>query len=99
MVALGLVLLVVGALVLVAGIFTTGDAGGGASILGVHLGTTSIFLLGVFAGVAIVWGLGITRFGGKRHLQQRKEKRHLQKMAARLEEMERSERKDGDEAP
>ena len=96
MVALGLVLVVVGVLVLLAGIFTTGDAGD-ASILGIHLGSTAVFLLGVFSGVAILWGLGILRFGGKRQLKQRKEKRHLQKMAARLEEMERSEHQGSDE--
>ena len=96
MVALGLVLVVVGVLVLLAGIFTTGDAGD-ASILGIHLGSTAVFLLGVFSGVAILWGLGILRFGGKRQLKQRKEKRHLQKMAAKLEEMERGERNDSDD--
>lgn len=96
MVALGLVLLVVGIVVLLAGLFTTGDVGD-ASILGIHLGATAVFLLGVFAGVAIIWGLGIARFGGKRQLRQRKEKRHLQKMAAKLEEMERDDHKDSDE--
>jgi uncharacterized membrane protein YedE/YeeE len=96
MVALGLVLLVVGVLVLLAGLFTTGDAGN-ASMLGIHLGATAVFLLGVFSGVAIIWGLGITRFGGKRQLRQRKEKRHLQKMAAKLEEMERGDHHDADE--
>ena len=97
MVALGLVLVGVGVLLVLAGVFTAGDSGD-ASLLGIHLGATAVFLLGVFAGVAVVWGLGITRYGGRRQLKQRKEKRHLQKMAAKLEELERDERKDDDSA-
>ena len=87
MLVLGLVLLVVGALVLLAGIFTAGDSGN-ASLLGIHLGATTVFLLGVFSGVAILWGLSLTRYGGKRRLRQRKEQRRLQGLAAKLERIE-----------
>ena len=87
MLVLGLVLLVVGALVLLAGIFTAGDAGN-ASLIGIHLGATAVFLLGVFAGVAILWGLSLTRYGGRRQLRQRKEQRRLQGLAAKLEKIE-----------
>jgi uncharacterized membrane protein YedE/YeeE len=87
MLVLGLVLLVAGALVLVAGIFTAGDAGN-ASLIGIHLGATAVFLLGVFSGVAILWGLSLARYGGKRQLRQRKEQRRLQGLAAKLERLE-----------
>jgi hypothetical protein len=87
MLVLGLVLLVAGALVLVAGIFTAGDSGN-ASLIGIHLGATAVFLLGVFSGVAILWGLSLIRYGGKRQLRQRKEQRRLQGLAAKLERLE-----------
>jgi len=94
MLVLGLVLLIVGVLVLLAGLFTAGDHGD-ASLLGIHIGATAVFLLGVFAGVAILWGLSISRFGGKRQLRQRKEKRRLQGLADKLERIETE--RDGDD--
>jgi hypothetical protein len=96
MLVLGLVLLVIGVLVLLAGIFTAGDAGN-ASLIGIHLGATAVFLLGVFAGVAILWGLSLSKFGGKRQLRQRKEQRRLQGLAAKLERIEDGRREDGPE--
>ena len=93
MLPLGLVLLVIGVLVLLAGIFTTGDAGN-ASLIGIHLGATAVFLLGVFAGIAILWGFSLSKFGGKRQLRQRKEQRRLQGLAAKLERIEDGRRED-----
>ena len=93
MLLLGLVLLVIGVLVLLAGIFTAGDAGN-ASLIGIHLGATAVFLLGVFAGVAILWGLSLSKFGGKRQLRQRREQRRLQGLAAKLEKIEDGRRED-----
>jgi len=87
MLVLGVVLLVAGVLVVLAGLFTAGDTGT-ASLIGVHIGATAVFLLGVFSGVAILWGLSLIRFGGKRQLRQRKEKRRLQGLAAKLEKLE-----------
>jgi hypothetical protein len=95
MLLLGLVLIVVGVLVLLAGIFTAGDTGN-ASLIGIHLGATAVFLLGVFAGAAILWGFSLSRFGGRRQLRQRKEKRRLQGLAAKLEKIEDGRREDGD---
>lgn len=87
MLVLGLVLLIVGVLVLLAGIFTAGDQGN-ASLLGIHLGATTVFLLGVFAGVAVLWGLSITRYGGRRQLRQRKERRRLEGLETKLRRIE-----------
>jgi uncharacterized membrane protein YedE/YeeE len=93
MLLLGLVLIVVGVLVLLAGIFTAGDTGN-ASLIGIHLGATAVFLLGFFAGVAILWGFSLSKFGGKRQLRQRKEQRRLQGLAAKLEKIEDGRRED-----
>jgi uncharacterized membrane protein YedE/YeeE len=93
MLVLGLVLLVIGVLVLLAGIFTAGDVGN-ASLAGIHLGATAVFLLGFFAGIAILWGFSLSKFGGKRQLRQRKEQRRLQGLAAKLERIEDGRRED-----
>ena len=60
MLVLGLLLIVLGVLALLMGLFTAGDSGD-ASLLGVHVGATSVFLVGVFAGVAILWGISLTK--------------------------------------
>ncbi|WP_157416950.1 hypothetical protein [Nocardioides sp. Iso805N] len=93
MLVLGLVLLTAGALVLLAGVFTAGDSGN-ASLVGIHLGATAVFLLGVFSGVAILWGLSLARYGGRRQLRQRKEQRRLQGLAAKLERLEGEQREE-----
>lgn len=87
MLVLGLVLLVVGVVVLLVGLFTAGDTGN-ASLLGIHVGATAVFLLGLFAGIAILWGLSIARYGGKRQLRRRREHRRLEGLAAKLERIE-----------
>jgi uncharacterized membrane protein YedE/YeeE len=87
MLVLGLLLIVLGVLALLMGVFTAGDTGD-ASLLGIHVGATSVFLVGVFAGVAILWGLSLTKFGTKRELRHRRERRRLQELSARLEKAE-----------
>ena len=74
MLALGLVLLVIGVLVLLAGIFTAGDAGT-ASLVGVHLGATAVFLLGVFSAAAILLGLWCAKLGTKRSIKHARDQR------------------------
>jgi len=99
MLALGLVLMVLAGLLLLAGIFGAGDEGA-ASLLGIHLGATSVFLLGVAAGLALLFGFSLTKWGGKRQWRQTRERRRLEKVARRYDEVE-AERaaKDTDPAP
>ncbi|MFT4286769.1 hypothetical protein [Nocardioides sp.] len=85
MLVLGLVLMVLGVLALLAGIFTPG---GDASLLGLELGTTSVFLVGVFSGVAILWGFSIAKYGGKRELRHRREQKRLNELSEKLEQVE-----------
>lgn len=87
MLALGLVLLVVGVLVLLAGVFTAGDAGT-ASLIGVHLGATAVFLLGVFSAAAILLGLWCTKFGTKRSIKHARDQRRLQHLSRKLDKIE-----------
>ena len=87
MLALGLVLLVIGVLVLLAGIFTAGDAGT-ASLVGVHLGATAVFLLGVFSAAAILLGLWCAKLGTKRSIKHARDQRRLQHLSRKLDEIE-----------
>jgi hypothetical protein len=87
MLALGLVLLVVGVLVLLAGVFEAGDTGR-ASLLGIHLGATSVFLLGVFAATAILLGLWCTKYGTKRSIKHARDQRRLQHLSRKLDKIE-----------
>lgn len=87
MLALGLVLLVVGVLVLLAGIFTAGDSGT-ASLVGLHLGATTVFLLGVFSATAILLGLWCTKFGTKRSIKHARDQRRLQHLSRKLDQIE-----------
>lgn len=87
MLVVGLILVALGVLAILAGLFTAGDAGS-ASLLGIHLGATSVFLVGLFAGLAILGGLWITRLGTRRELRHRRDQRRLQELSAKLEEVE-----------
>jgi hypothetical protein len=87
MLVFGLILIAFGVLAVLAGLFTAGDTGE-ASLLEFHLGATSVFLIGLFAGVAILWGISITRFGTKRELRHRRDQRRLQELSAKLDEVE-----------
>jgi uncharacterized membrane protein YedE/YeeE len=87
MLAVGLILIALGVLALLAGLFTAGDHGD-ASLLGIHLGATSVFLVGVFAGVAILWGLSLSRYGTKRELRHRRERRRLTELSTKLDAVE-----------
>lgn len=80
MVVLGLLLIALGVVGILAALFSTS---GTASFLGADLGARTIFLLGVVAGVAILWGFTISKFGVRRSIRQRRESRQLRKLNER----------------
>lgn len=88
MLVLGLVLIVLGVLAILAGIFAAGYDLGGATLLGFNLPTQWVFLLGVFAGAAILWGFSITKLGGKRELRHRREQKRMHELSDKLDEVE-----------
>jgi hypothetical protein len=99
MLVFGLILIVLGVLALLAGLFTAGDTGD-ASLLGIHLGATTVFLVGVFAGVAVLWGFTITKFGTRRELQHRRDQRRLRELSEKLDRVDADrQREDGDDRP
>ncbi|HEX4472623.1 MAG TPA: hypothetical protein VH085_11685 [Nocardioides sp.] len=74
MVVFGLLLLAIG---VIAGLAAVFSSSGTASFLGVDLGATTLFFLGVAATLAVLCGLMLTRAGTGRALRHRRELRRL----------------------
>jgi uncharacterized protein (DUF58 family) len=99
MVILGLLLIAAGALVIVAALFTAETTGTGAAVelAGVEVGAVVLFLLGLAAGVSILWGLSIAKFGAKRSLKHRRDQKELQELSQKLDRVEAERRRDHDD--
>jgi membrane protein implicated in regulation of membrane protease activity len=85
MVVLGLLLIAFGVIAILAALFSTS---GTASLLGAELAARTIFLLGVAAGVAVLWGFTISKLGARRSIRHRRESKRLQDRSARLDRVE-----------
>ncbi|MFE7223646.1 hypothetical protein ACFU7D_02570 [Nocardioides sp. NPDC057577] len=91
MLILGLVLIVVAAVLIVLGIFTTGNGDlddPTATLLGLPVGSTTIFVIGLVAGLLLLFGLSLTKWGGKHQMKYMKDKRQMRSMAKTLQEAE-----------
>lgn len=96
MVILGLLLIIVGGVAIASAVFVS-EPGTGGELLGFEVTTIESFLVGVAAGAAVLWGFSILKWGTKRGLAQRKERKELNKLSERLDRAE-ADRKD-DETP
>lgn len=97
MLILGVLLIGAGALLIVAAVFTAEvTAAGNLELLGTEVGALTLFLLGVGSGVAVLWGLSITKFGAKRQLAQRRENNKLSELSEKLDRAEAERRRDLD---
>jgi hypothetical protein len=96
MLILGLLLIGAGALLIVAAVFTAETTGTSAAVelLGTEVGAVTLFLLGLGAGIAILWGLSITKFGARRSLKQRREQSRLNELSEKLDKVEAERRHD-----
>ena len=97
MLILGLLLVLAGAAVIVAGLFTAEVSGGQIEIIGVEVGAVTLFVLGVAAGLAVLWGFTIGKFGARRSWRQRRENNRLEELSQKLDRVETERRKDPDE--
>jgi hypothetical protein len=97
MVILGLLLLAVGVIVILAGIFTGQVSGGHVELLDVKMSVPTVFVVGVAAGACVLWGFGILKYGTKRGLRQRREHRRLAELSEKLDRVEAERR--GDDEP
>jgi hypothetical protein len=90
MLILGLLLIALGGLAIVAALFTAGYSDTGhLELLGTDISVLFLFFLGVGAGVAILWGFSIAKFGTKRQLRQRREQKKLGDLSEKLDRAER----------
>ncbi len=83
MVFLGLLLILLGALAIVAVVFDLETVQ--VDLLGAEISSMTVFFIGVASGVAILWGFGILKFGTKRTLQHRREQKELAELNEKLD--------------
>ncbi|MFI5622700.1 hypothetical protein ACIA03_04460 [Nocardioides sp. NPDC051685] len=91
MLILGLVLIVVAAALIAIGLFTTGNGDledPTATLLGLPVGATTIFVIGLVAGVLLLFGLSLTKWGGKHQMKYMKEKRQMRSIVKTLQDAE-----------
>jgi hypothetical protein len=92
MVILGLLLIILGAIAVLSAVFVS-EPGSGGELLGFDVTILGAFLVGVAAGAAILWGFSILKWGTRRGLAQRKERKELHKLSERIDRAE-AERRD-----
>jgi uncharacterized membrane protein SpoIIM required for sporulation len=98
MLLLGLLVLLVGVVLILVGVFSTEvSPTGQIEVLGIDVGPTTLFVLGIAAGAAVLWGLSIARFGVRRSLQQRKEQKKMEELSEKLDRADAERRRDADE--
>ena len=97
MVILGLGLMILGAIAVLSALFVS-EPGTGGELMGVDVSTLDAFLVGVAAGAAILWGFAILKWGTRRSLAHRKERKELTELNAKLERVEAERRDDNPEA-
>jgi hypothetical protein len=95
MVILGLILIGLGAVAIVAALFTA--EGSNVELLGTDISAMALFFVGLGAGLAILWGFGFTKWGTKRTLRQRRESKQLHELHEKLEKHEARDDKDVDD--
>jgi hypothetical protein len=94
MLVVGLLLILFGALAILAAVFGSEES---AVFLGEDLSALTIFLIGLTAGVAILWGYWLAKFGVRRSLQHRRESRQLQQLSEKLDKVDEQKRREVDD--
>lgn len=93
MVILGIVLILLGVGAILSALFVS-QPGVGGELLGIDVTTLQTFFVGVAAGAAIMAGFSILKWGTKRSLAHRKERKELNKLNDRLDRAEADRRPD-----
>lgn len=94
MVLLGLALIVLGAIAILAVVYSS-DPGQGGEILGFGVTTLESFVVGVATGAALLLGLSILKWGTRRSITHRRERKQLAERNAELERAQAEQRKGG----
>lgn len=74
MVIVGLLLMILGAIAVLSAVFVS-QPGAGGELLGFDVSVLQAFLVGVTAGAAILWSFSILKWGTRRGISQRRERR------------------------
>ena len=96
MVILGLGLMILGGIAVLSALFVS-QPGTGGELLGFEVTTLEAFFVGVAAGAAILWGFALLKWGTRRSLAHRKERKELTKLNEKLEKVEAERREDDPE--
>lgn len=94
MVVLGLILIGLGAVAILPALFTV--EGSNVELLGTGISAMTLFFVGLGAGLALLWGFGLTKWGTKRSLRQRRESKQLEELHEKLEKHDAAQRRDPD---
>ena len=97
MLILGLLLVLAGVAVILAALFTAEVTGSDIEVIGIEVGPVTLFVLGVAAAVAILWGFSLGKFGARRSWRQRRENNRLEELSQKLDRVEAERRKDPDD--
>ena len=101
MVVFGLVLVALGAVLVILGLFTSEvkfeDNEATVEIANVNLSTEGLFLAGVVAAALILVGLWVIKVGAKMSWKHRKEQKRLEELSEKLDKAEANRRRDDDE--
>jgi steroid 5-alpha reductase family enzyme len=101
MVVFGLVLVALGAVIIVLGLFTSEvkfeDNEATVEIANVNLSTEGLFLAGVIAAALVLVGLWAVKLGAKMTWKHRKEQKRLSELSEKLEKAEAGRRRDDDD--
>lgn len=96
MVFLGLALMILGGIAILSALFVS-EPGNGGELLGFGVTTLESFLVGVAAGAAVLLGFSILKWGTKRGLAHRRERKELTRLNEKLERVEAERRDDHDD--
>ncbi len=91
MVILGILLIGLGIVAVLAAYFVSE---GSAQLLGMDFTPFQIFIAGVVAGAFVLWGFSLLKFGTRRELAHRRERKDLNKLAEKLDRAETERTKD-----
>ncbi|MEQ6903569.1 hypothetical protein [Nocardioides sp. YIM 152588] len=104
MLVFGLVLLVLGVVLILGGLFASGTesrtTGGTTDVhttfLGIDMPAETLFLMGVIAAALVLGGLWLSRIGARQEWRRRKERKRLDELSQKLDraEADRLERRD-----
>ena len=94
MFVVGLLLILFGALAILAAVFGSEET---AVFLGQDLSALTIFLIGLAAGIAILWGWSIAKYGVKRTIRHRRESKQLEELSEKLDKVDEEKRREVDD--